>query len=241
MARPADPRNAAAWQRRLQRFTASGTNGVTIGKSVIAGGGVAGLSLEGQASGVHIYGTRIGVANASNTVGISMLSSGRNTMGSVAFAKNFISNNGTGIVLATGAVTMINTQVSGNVADGIRINGGAHAIGRIARPQPRDSYANEIFGNGGFGVSFRDATTARSQVVVGNLIGAAGANRQGNVGVGGVVAPVAFGYVPNAKTGVDSKENLHLTVVATPPKVTPGKPVARPPVRRIPTPWRPRR
>jgi len=219
---------------------AGGTNGVTIANSVIAGGVVAGLSLEGQASGVQIYGTKIGVANASNTVGISMSSSGRNTIGSAAFAKNFINNNGTGMVLATGAVTMINTQVSGNVADGIRINGGAHAIGRIARPQPRDSYANEIFGNGGFGVSFRDAATARSQVVVGNLIGAAGANRQGNVGVGGVVAPVAFGYVPNAKTGVDSKENLYLTVVATPPKVTPGKPVARPPVR-TPTPWRPRR
>ena len=227
---------------------AGGTNGVTIANSVIAGGVVAGLSLEGQASGVQIYGTKIGVANASNTVGISISSTGQNTIGNVAFAKNFISNNGTGMVLAAGAVTMINTQVSGNVADGIRINGGAHAIGRIARPQPRDSYANDIFGNGGFGVSFRDAATARNQVVVGNLIGAAGANRQGNVGVGGVVAPVAFGYVPNAKTGVDSKENLHLTVVATTPTVTPGRPtvtpgrpVGRPPVRRTPMAWRPRR
>jgi len=213
-----------------------GTNGVTIANSVIAGGAIAGLSLEGQASGVLIYGTKIGVANASNTVGISMSSSGKNTLGSISFAKNFISNNGTGMVLATGAVTMINTQVSGNAADGIRINGGAHVIGK----KPRDTYANAIFGNGGFGVSFRDAVTAQKQVVVGNLIGAAGLNTKGNVGVGVGAAPVALGYVPNAKTGVDSKENLHLTVVATPPKVTPGKPVARPPVR-TPTPWRPRR
>jgi len=33
MARPADPRKAAAWQRRLQRFTASGHDGVQVLRS----------------------------------------------------------------------------------------------------------------------------------------------------------------------------------------------------------------
>jgi hypothetical protein len=216
------------------------TNGVRIVSSVIGGSTAVGLSLEGWASGVQVYGTRIGVVNASNTVGLSVTSAGVNSIGNVAFGKNYISNNGTGMVLSAGAVTMINTQVSNNAGDGIRIDGGAHAIGRISKPQPRDAYSNEIFGNGGFGVSIRSAAIANNQVVAGNLLGVASANRLGNVAIGGASAAAGSGYVPNAGTGIDTKQNQHKAAAATGPGTTPGRPVVRP-VVPIRFPWRARR
>ena len=200
----------------------AGTTGVTISNSVIAGGAVAGISLEGAAAGVKIYGTKIGLPAASNTVGILASSTGANAVGDPAFGRNVISYNGTGARLTSGSVTVLNTDVAGNAGNGIDISGGSHLIGRL----PRDAFANAILGNGGFGVAMTAAAASR-QLVRGNLIGVGDANKLGNVGVDGKPAAPLLGYTPDPKTGVDKSQNQHLvaTVVVTPGKPsTPGKP-----------------
>jgi hypothetical protein len=173
---------------------------------------------------VKIYGTKIGLPAASNTVGILASSTGANAVGDLAFGRNVISFNGIGAQLAAGAVTVLNTDVTGNAGNGIEISGGTHLIGRL----PRDAFANAILGNGGFGVAMTAAAAPR-QLVRGNLIGVGVANKLGNVGVAGKLATPAFGYAPDPKTGVDKSQNQHLVATV----VAPGRPTPTPVAKRI--------
>jgi subtilisin-like proprotein convertase family protein len=211
--------------------------GLQITNSRILSSTAAGISLQGTASGVSVIGNKIGELGRDNIVGIEVLSSGANAIGSPTGARNQISNNYTGVLLAAGSTTITNSTIGSNIFDGVKITGGVNVIGATNKVSPT---SNSISGNGGWGVHFATLPLATAQRVIGNRLGlndlgAAAANKSGDVGVAGVKAAASLGYEFDPKTGVDrvvgkiANGNQHAIssqTVAT----------ARPGARRMP--WR---
>jgi hypothetical protein len=131
--------------------------------------------------------------------------------------RTFVQSNGVGIVLASGAATIANTDIGGNGRDGVQILGGSHSIGSTKLSLT----TNAIFGNGGRGVSIVNAGIAAAQRISNNYFGLSvsgsatatfTANVGGNVMVNGIV-PADF--VPSSQTWVDRLGNRHRPLTGT--------------------------
>ena len=221
------------------KSTAAGSvAGLQITNSRILSSTAAGISLQGTASGVSVIGNKIGELGRDNIVGIEVLSSGANAIGSPTGARNQISNNYTGVLLAAGSTTITNSSIAANIFDGIKITGGTNVIGAANKVS---STSNSISGNGGWGVNFATLPLATTQRVIGNRLGlsdlgATATNKSGDVGVAGVKAAASLGYEFDSKTGVDkvvgkiANGNQHAVAAQTV--------AARPVARKLP--WRAR-
>ena len=222
--------NRLANRVSLQVSSAANT---TVSNGVIAGAADAGLLIEGTANGTVIAGTKIGTAAAANTVGVRVTSTGNNNrIGQVApgVSRTIISNNGTGMVLAAGTVTMLNTDVVSNGSDGIQITGGNHVIGTSTTLAVT---SNEISGNSRWGINVITPGVVGSQSIRGNYFGRLRANAAGNVAVNSVATTLAA-YIPKPSSGIDPNGNQYVVATTTPNP--PGTPAPKPPLK----PWRPR-
>jgi hypothetical protein len=211
----------------------SSANNTTVTNGVIAGAADAGLLIEGSANGTVVAGTKIGTAAAANTVGVRVTSTGNNNrIGQVApgVSRTIISNNGTGVVLAAGTVTMLNTDVVSNGSDGIQITGGNHVIGTSTTLAVT---SNEISGNSRWGINVITPGVIGNQSIRGNYFGRLRANTLGNVAVNSAATTLAA-YIPNPSSGIDPNGNQHVVTTTTP--TLPGAPPTKPPLK----PWRPR-
>jgi len=196
--------------------TASGAGsvaGTTIKNTRIVASTKAGVNIDGTAAGVTLYGNTIGDSQLENLVGIEVKSAGAgNAIGAVGQARNTISYNTVGIVLAKGSTLVANSTITNNKEDGVRITGGTQSIGASAA---RNASSNSFFGNGGWGVSVLTPAVATAQRIVGNFFGVtssggtAAANRAGNIGIDGRVPAAALGWTPNPKTALDKQGNQH--------------------------------
>jgi hypothetical protein len=104
--------------------------------------------------------------------------------------RNVISSNRNGVVLRNGTTQIVNTTITGNSFDGIRVEGGAYEIGLSAT---RHGTSNVIAGNGAFGILIADGmqpanpqTNAPLRRIQGNFLGllpdgSRSLNRRGNV------------------------------------------------------------
>jgi subtilisin-like proprotein convertase family protein len=99
-------------------------NGVTVASSRLAG-----IAVLDSATGTTIVGSMIGVSQRDNGTGVVFDSTGANRLGSASGARNFVRFNQTGVVLKQGTNIVVNTDISNNTFDGVRIEGGTNAVG----------------------------------------------------------------------------------------------------------------
>jgi hypothetical protein len=105
------------------------SSNVTISKATVVASLRAGIAVRDAATGVSIVGSTIGGAQKENFIGVLFDSTGNNSLGSATGARNFVRSNATGVVLRQGTNTVVNTEISGNTFDGIRIEGGTNMVG----------------------------------------------------------------------------------------------------------------
>jgi hypothetical protein len=203
------------------------------GSARITGGTItsstgAAIRTQDAATGVIIAGTTIGREGDPNVTGIDVNTSGTVDIGLLTVApatdapRTTIAFNRVGVVLRNGTTRIVNTTITGNNFEGIRIEGGNYHIGTSPT---RDDSSNVIARNGGWGIDLSaTAAPANPQTdarrIQGNLIGVlpqgvAAANVRGNVAVGGTLAANALGFRPRA-SGVDVHGNLHAPMPAAP-------------------------
>jgi hypothetical protein len=179
----------------------------------------------------------LGDAQLENLVGVEVKSSGSNAIGSLDQARNAISFNYDGVVLAQGSTVVANSTISSNTFDGIRITGGAQTIGTAPT---RTGTSNSFVGNGRWGLSVLTPAVATAQRIVGNFFGGtssggtAAANRGGNIGIDGRLPAAALGWTPNPKTALDKQGNQHGAAIVAGPSPTPNPtPASAPRKRRV--------
>lgn len=105
------------------------SSNVTISNATVVASLKAGIAVRDAATGVSIVGSTIGAAQKENFIGVLFDSTGNNSLGSATGARNFVRSNATGVVLLQGTNTVVNTEISGNTFDGIRIEGGTNMVG----------------------------------------------------------------------------------------------------------------
>jgi subtilisin-like proprotein convertase family protein len=204
---PITSRNRVQLTQSSKSFTlpiAVPVGGIHVGQTVVGGGIPLGAKI-----------TSIDAATRTITLSANPTVSGRSGVSFGAPARNRIQYNGTGVVLANGAVRMVNTDIGGNALNGIDITGGAHMIGSGSK---LSSSTVAVYGNGGWGINV-SAGAAASQRIVNSYLGLSStggiqppytANSQGNIVVN--VAARAAAFVPSARTSIDRNGNKHRPV-----------------------------
>jgi hypothetical protein len=100
--------------------------------------------------------------------------------------RNDVTGNLTGMVLAAGANTVINTNVFANTFDGITISGGTQKIGTGKKTS---ATSNAIYANGGFGIRQVAPAVVAQQQIWGNYIDMAVNGRTTQPNVRGGISP----------------------------------------------------
>jgi subtilisin-like proprotein convertase family protein len=252
--------------------TVTASGGVTFAHYAVTTLGGRQIALPGSVSAASLYlgqaiagtgivpGTRIAAiargATTLVTLSTPMTSSG---MSPITFPgpnngapRNVIQNNLVGVELRSGSSSVINSSITNNALDGLRIYGGVHEIGRPDRS--RSGFSNVIHGNGGFGIVVDIGANSRAsavalagqQTVRGNFLGvtsgnqAAGLNTKGNIGLRYSTsteelyageAP-GFKFQPLAPTFVDGEGNQHNVTATTGGGSVPRRGVPSVPPRR---------
>jgi hypothetical protein len=105
------------------------SSNVQINSVTVASSRKAGIAVLDSATGTTIVGSTIGVSQRDNGTGVVFDSTGSNSLGSPSGARNFVRFNQTGVVLRQGTNVVVNTDISNNTFNGVRIEGGTNAVG----------------------------------------------------------------------------------------------------------------
>jgi subtilisin-like proprotein convertase family protein len=237
--------------------TTLGGREIALPRSVSAASLYLGQAIAG--TGI-VPGTRIaGIARGATTMVTLSTPMTRSGVSPITFPgpnngapRNVIQNNLVGVELRSGSSSVINSSITNNALDGLRIYGGVHEVGRWDRT--RSGFSNVIHGNGGFGIVVDAGANSRAsavalagqQTVRGNFLGvtsgnqAAGLNTKGNIGLRYSTSTEElysgeapdFKFQPLAPTFVDGEGNQHNVIATTGGGGAPRRGVPSVPPRR---------
>ena len=199
--------------------------------NVIGGNGLAGIHIDGSATGNLVLGNLIGTnasgANLGNVNGVAISTSTgtSNTIGGTALgAGNVISaNSDVGVSLngASGVVIQGNliglaadgTTILGQGGDGIELNGGStgNTIGGTL-----DGTGNIVSGNGEYGVDLPNGSGDNDNLIAGNIVGLDGSNNDAPNVSGGMIIDgtdnTVGGTVSAARNVISGNDDLGLEI-----------------------------